>query len=100
MSENKHQSMKRKQRILSAVVLALSILRKHTFEEKIRFEEIVQDFPGGSAGKESASNAGDLSSITGLGRSPGEGNSYPLQYSGLENSMGCINHRSQRVRHD
>ena len=43
-------------------------------------------FPGGSDGKESACNAGDLGSITGLGRSPGEGKGYPLQYSGLENS--------------
>ena len=43
-------------------------------------------FPGGSVGKESARNAGDLGSIPGLGRSPGEGNSYPLQYSGLKNS--------------
>ena len=51
-----------------------------------------EDFPGGSAGKESASNAGDLGSIPGLGRSPGEGNSYPLQYSGLENSVDCIVH--------
>jgi len=46
-------------------------------------------FPGGSAGKESACNAGDLGSIPGLGRSPGERNSYLLQYSGLENSMDC-----------
>ena len=44
-------------------------------------------FLGGSAGKESACNAGDLGSIPGLGRSPGEGNGYPLQYSCLENSM-------------
>ena len=44
-------------------------------------------FPGGSAGKESACSVGDLGSIPGLGRSPGKGNSYPLQYSGLENSM-------------
>ena len=49
-------------------------------------------FPSGSAGKESACNAGDLGSISGLGRSPGEGKGYPLQYSGLENSMGCIVH--------
>ena len=49
-------------------------------------------FPGGSTGKESACNVGDLSSIPGLGRSPGEGNSCPLQYSGLENSMDCIAH--------
>ena len=50
-------------------------------------------FPCGSAGKESASNAGDLGLIPGLGRSPGEGKGYPLQYSGLENSMDCIVHR-------
>ena len=49
-------------------------------------------FPGGSNGKESACNAGDLGSIPGLGRSPGEGKGYPLQYSGLENSMDCIVH--------
>ena len=47
-------------------------------------------FPGGSAGKESTCNAGDLGLIPGLGRSPGEGKGYPLQYSGLENSMDCI----------
>ena len=49
-------------------------------------------FPGGSAGKESACNVGDLGSIPGLGRSPGEGKGYPLQYSGLENSMDCRVH--------
>ena len=49
-------------------------------------------FPCGSAGKESACNAGDLGLIPGLGRSPGEGKGYPLQYSGLENSMDCIVH--------
>ena len=43
-------------------------------------------FPCGSAGKESACNMGDLGSIPGLGRSPGEGKGYPLQYSGLVNS--------------
>ena len=46
-----------------------------------------KSFPCGSAGKESAHNAGDLGSIPGLGRSPGEGNGYPLQYSGLEDFM-------------
>ena len=45
------------------------------------------DFPCGSAGKESICNTGDLGSILGFGRSPGEGNGYPLHYSGLENSM-------------
>ena len=49
-------------------------------------------FPGGSADKEFACNAGDLGLILGLGRSPGEGNGYPLQYSGLENSMDSIVH--------
>ena len=44
-------------------------------------------FPGSSAGKESASNAGDLGLIPGLERSPGEGNGNPLQYSCLENAM-------------
>ena len=45
-----------------------------------------------SAGKESTCNEGDLGSIPGLGRSPGKGKGYPLQYSGLENSMDCIVH--------
>ena len=44
-------------------------------------------FPGSSVGKESACNAGDLGLIPELGRSPGEEKGYPLQYSGLENSM-------------
>ena len=49
-------------------------------------------FRCGSAGKESTCNAGDLASIPGLGRSPGEEKGYPLQDSGLENSMDCIVH--------
>ena len=49
-------------------------------------------FPCGSAGKESTCNARDLGSIPGLGRSPGEGKGYPLQYSGLENSMDYVVH--------
>ena len=52
----------------------------------------VASFPGSSAGKESTCNAEDSVLIPGLGRSPGEGNSYPLQYTGLENSMDCIVH--------
>ena len=47
----------------------------------------VGGFPGGSAGKESPCSAGDLGSVPGLERSSGEGQGYPLQYSGLENSM-------------
>ena len=49
-------------------------------------------FHAGSAGKESTRNAGDLGSIPGLGRSPGEGKGYPLQYSGLKNSMDYTVH--------
>ena len=49
-------------------------------------------FPCDSAGKESPWNEGDLGSIPGLGRSSGEGQGYPLQYSGLENSMDCRVH--------
>ena len=49
-------------------------------------------FTCGSSGKESACNAGDLGSVPGLGRSPGEGKGYPLQYSGLENFVDYIIH--------
>ena len=54
----------------------------------------------GSAGKESDCNVGDLSLIPGLGRSPGEGKGYPLQYSGLENSWTVQSMGFQIVRHD
>ena len=63
-------------------------------------EKKLRGFPGGSAGKESTCNAGDLGLIPGVGRSPGEGKSYPLQYSGLENSMYCIARGLQKVGHD
>ena len=49
-------------------------------------------FPSGSSDKESSCNAGNLRSIPGLGRPPGEGNDYPLQYSDLENSVDCSVH--------
>ena len=48
--------------------------------------------PDSSVGKESACNVGDLGLIPWLGRPPGEGNSYVLQYSTLDNSMDCIAH--------
>ena len=63
-------------------------------------------FPGGSEGKESACSAGDPGLIPGLGRSPGEGNGYPLQCSCLENSMytgawwGTVHGVAKRHRHD
>ena len=64
------------------------------------------DFPGGSGGKQSACNAGDPGSIRGLGRSPGEGDGNPLQYSCLGNYVdrgdwraGCSPRGPQRVRY-
>ena len=52
----------------------------------------IKGFSGGSAGKESTCNVGDLGLVPGLERSHVEGNGYPLQYSGLENSMDCTVH--------
>ena len=62
-------------------------------------------FPHSSVGKESACNAGDLGSIPGLGRSSGEGNGNPLQYSCLENPMDrgawwATVHGAARIGHD
>jgi len=61
-------------------------------------------FPGGSEGKESTCNAEDLGSIPGLGKSLGEGNGYPLQYSCLNSTdrraWQAIVHGVARVRHD
>ena len=55
-------------------------------------------FPCGSAGKESICNVGDLGSISRLGGSPGEGKGYPLQHSGLENSMDYVAHGLAKSR--
>ena len=57
-------------------------------------------FPGGSADEESAYSVGDLGSILGLGRSPGEGKGYPLQYSGLEIPWTVKSMGSKRVGHE
>ena len=79
-------------------VLKLCHFKKKTFQilkcfiTKFLF---IPGLPGGSAGKASACNVGDLGSIPGLGRSPGEGKGYPLQYSGLESYMDCIVHRKE-----
>ena len=59
---------------------------------------LIRGFPDSLVGKESACNAGDLCLIPGLGRSPGEGKGYPLQYSGLENSMDSIVHGVTKSR--
>ena len=69
-------------------------LRKRDKELSLyRRIKAIYDFPGGSDGKASVYDVGDLGSIPGLERSLGEGKGYPLQYSGLENSMdspwGC-----------
>ena len=58
----------------------------------------LQGFPASSVGKEYACSSGDPDSIPGLGRSPGEGKGYPLQYSGLENSMGFQLHGFTKSR--
>ena len=70
-------------------------LRKNTFSSSFIVNSTRSQCPvwgrgfsGGSDGKESACNAGDLGSIPGLGRSPGDGKGYPLQYSCLENPLG------------
>ena len=60
----------------------------------------LRGFSGGSDSKESVCNEENLGSIPGLRRSPGGGNRYPLQYSGLKNSIDCIVHGSERVKYD
>ena len=71
-------------------------------EENLSFiEDIILLYlyvPCGSAGKESTCNVGELGLIPGLGRSPGEGKGYPLQYSGLENSMDYTVHGVTKSR--
>ena len=76
------------------IFILMNILWKQYFEKLIKFMHThisCMSFPCGSAGKESTCNMRDLGLIPGLGRSPGGGKGYPLQYSGLEN-MDCIVH--------
>ena len=63
---------------------------------KYIYREREKGFPDSSVGKESTCNAGDLGLIPVLGRSPGEGKGYSLQYSGLENSMDFIVHEGHK----
>ena len=65
-----------------------SVMQKLT----LTAERLLPGFSHSSVGKESACNVGDLASIPGLRRSPGKGKDYPLQYSGLDNSLDCIVH--------
>ena len=75
---------------ISAVQKSESVI--HTYISPLFWISSPFMSPDRSVGKESACNAGDPSSIPGLGRSTGEGKGYPLQYFGLENSMYCIVH--------
>jgi len=76
----------------------MSLIQNKSGRTKYTRLGVKKDFPCGSAGKESACSVGDLGSIPGLGRSPGEKIGYPLQYSGLENSMDCIVHGVAKSR--
>ena len=109
-----HKKEKRKKRCSTSLIIRemkiITVMRyqNHLSEEQLSKSNKLQVLMGvqrkgnvcvllvgrycGSAGKESTCNVGDLGSIPGLGRAPGEGNSYPLQYSGLENFMDCIVH--------
>ena len=78
--------------LLTPILLFDSWVGKNRWRRDRLPTPVFLGFPGGSAGKESACNVGDLGSIPGLGRSPEEGKGYPLQYSGLENSMDYIVH--------
>ena len=71
------------------LVTSSNLLPKCILDYMYPFTKIIyiSDFPGGSDGEESACNAGDTGIIHGSGRSPGKGNSNPLQYYCLENSM-------------
>ena len=80
-------------RILRFVIEEALIASKRILLEILILKVLFERFlPGGSDGKQSACNIRYPSSIRGSGRSPAEGDGNPLQYSGLENSMGCIVH--------
>ena len=68
------------------------MLQWRSFWEAQSALTLLLESPCDSAGKESACNAGELGSIPGLGRCPAGGKGYPLQYSGLENSVDCTVH--------
>ena len=89
MQETQVQSLGGEDLLEKGIATHTSILAA-TLPLKKRGSKKYLGFPGGSDAKVSPYNARDLGSIPGLGRSPGEGSGYPLQYSGLENSMDCI----------
>ena len=75
---------------LSLLILSLTLSLCHF--NHIIYMYMFASFPDSSVGKESTCNVGDLGSIPGLGRYPGEGKGYPLQYSSLENSIDYTIH--------
>ena len=83
--------------VLKAPNTTLPSVSTESFKPTAALGVGLSGFPDGSAGKESTCNVGDLGSIPGLGRSPGEGKGYLLQYSGLENSMDCIVHGVTKI---
>ena len=85
--------LRERSKVLPAWHITWRRLNSYIFNHLITWEELIAcygNFPCGSIGKELACYAGDLGSIPGLGRFPGEGKGYPLQYSCLENSMDFI----------
>ena len=83
--------------VYDILLKAYSLNRTHWRRDRLP-TPVFLGFPCGSAGKEYAYNAVDLGLIPGLGRSPGEGRGYPLQYSGLEDSMDCTVHGVTKSR--
>ena len=77
---------------MAQLVKNLPAMQETPVQSLGREDPLAMGIPGGSAGKESARSAGDLGSIPGLGRPPGEGKGSPLQCSGLESSMDCTVH--------
>ena len=103
-----NEKLKKEQRLALLLVPdnCLGILLNTTDDKIVKTDNLLNllfkikvqlGFPCGSAGKESTCNVEDLGSIPGLGKSP-EGKGYPLQYSGLENSMDCIVHGVAKSR--
>ena len=93
--------------LVTQLVKNLTTMQETQFDSQVRKIRWRRDrlptavflrFPCGSAGKESVCNLGDLGLTPGLGRFSGEGTGYPLQYSGLENSMDCIVHGVTKSR--
>ena len=82
----------------AAVNIGVHVSFSILVSSRIIWASLEASLPCGSAGKESTCSAGDLGLIPGLGRSPGERKGYPLQYSGLENSMNSIVHGIAKSR--